>query len=196
MRSLLLALVLIGSLPWILKRTHIGVLVWSWLSYMNPHRIVWGFATSVHWSLVVGLCTLVSLVISREPKRFPMTPVTAVYILWVLWMCFTTLFALGPQNEVWEEWERTMKIQLMSFVTLMVMGHRDRLNALVWVIVISLGFWGVKGGFWVLLTGGEWLTHPHTAIVQQFHRPGGFRTADWPPSRFHPIAANNTVRSW
>jgi hypothetical protein len=44
MRSLLVALLVFGSLPIIIVRPHVGVLVWSWIGYMNPHRLTWGFA--------------------------------------------------------------------------------------------------------------------------------------------------------
>jgi probable O-glycosylation ligase (exosortase A-associated) len=50
-----------------------------------------------------------------------------------------------------------MKIQLMTFLTIMLMGTRERVNALVWVIVLSLGFYGIKGGVFAILTGGSYI---------------------------------------
>ena len=34
------------------------------------------------------------------------------------------------------------------------MGDKDKIHALVWVIVISIGFYGIKGGFFTIATGG------------------------------------------
>ena len=48
-----------------------------------------------------------------------------------------------------------MKIQVMTFVTLLVMAQRERLHMLIWVIVVSLGFYGVKGGVFTILTGAQ-----------------------------------------
>jgi probable O-glycosylation ligase (exosortase A-associated) len=42
------------------------------------------------------------------------------------------------------------------FVTLMLVRDRQRVDWLVWVIVASLGFYGVKGGAFTLVTGGSY----------------------------------------
>jgi len=44
MRDLFVTAVIFGLLPFIFKRPWVGILVWAWLSYMNPHRLAWGFA--------------------------------------------------------------------------------------------------------------------------------------------------------
>jgi len=139
-----------------LKRPYVGVLMWAWLAYMNPHRFTWGFAYSLHFSLIVGVTTVIGFLLSKEPKRFPWTLVTGIWLLFILWMNITTLFALVP-DQAWPEWERAMKIQFMTFVTMLLIQHRNRLHALIWMIVISLGFFGVKGGIFVLLTGGQYM---------------------------------------
>ena len=41
MRDIVLTLVIFGTLPFILWRPHIGVLVWTWIGFMNPHRLTW-----------------------------------------------------------------------------------------------------------------------------------------------------------
>ncbi len=68
MRDLLVTLLVFGSLPLILRRPFVGIIVWTWLGLMNPHR--------------------------------------------------------------------------------------QRLEWLVWTICVSLGFYGFKGGIWILMTGG------------------------------------------
>lgn len=44
---------------------------------------------------------------------------------------------------------------VMVFVTLMMVNTRQRMHWLVWMIVVSLGFYGVKGGVFTILGGGE-----------------------------------------
>jgi probable O-glycosylation ligase (exosortase A-associated) len=71
-------------------------------------------------------------------------------------MLFTTFFALFP-TEAWRQWDsKIWKIQLMIYVTLMLIDSRQKLNWLVWVIVFSLGFYGVKGGIFTITTGGAY----------------------------------------
>lgn len=154
MRDVIVILLVFGSLPFILKRPYIGVLVWSWLGYMNPHRLTWGFAYDFPFAQLVGLVTLLALLFDKEKKRIPVTSLVVVWFTFIVWMNITTIFSLVP-DLAWGEWDRTMKIQLFSIVTLLVMRTRQRIELLVWVIVISLGFYGVKGGIFSILTGGE-----------------------------------------
>ena len=44
MRDIIVTLAVFGLLPLILRRPWLGVLAWSWLGFMNPHRLTWGFA--------------------------------------------------------------------------------------------------------------------------------------------------------
>lgn len=156
MRDLIITLVIFGSIPFILMRPSIGVLVWSWLGYMNPHRLTWGFAYNFPFSQVVAVSLILGLFFSKEPKRVPFNALTLLWLTWVLWMSITTFMAIDSSHSVWE-WDRTMKIQLMVLATIMVMNTRVRLTALVWAIVISIGFYGVKGGLFTLATGGNYL---------------------------------------
>ena len=68
-------------------------------------------------------------------------------------MLFTTFFAFYP-DLAWEQWGKVWKIMLMIYVTLMLINTRQKLDWLVWVIVLSLGLYGVKGGIFTILTGG------------------------------------------
>lgn len=155
MRDIIIALIVFGSVPFILARPNVGVLVWSWLGYMNPHRMAYGFAYNFPFSMVVAAATLVALMFSSEKKRIPWHAITVVWIMLVVWMNVTTIFSLNHDAAV-SEWNRTMKIMLMVLITLMVMSSRERIHALVWIIALSLGFFGLKGGLFSIATGGQY----------------------------------------
>lgn len=155
MRDVLVTLIVIGSLPVILRRPWIGILVWSWLGYMNPHRLTWGFAYDFPFSQIVAITTLIGLVFSAEPKRFPLNSLTFFVFLLIFWMTVSTIFAVYP-DLAWPKWEQTMKILLFALVTMVLMRDKERLNYLVWMIVLCIGFYGVKGGIFSTLTGGEY----------------------------------------
>ncbi len=69
MRDIIVTLAVFGSLPFILRRPWLGILMWCWLGYMNPHRLAWGFSTSMPFALIVALVTFTAIAISREKKR-------------------------------------------------------------------------------------------------------------------------------
>ena len=153
MRDIAITLAVFGSLPFILARPWIGILVWTWLSFMNPHRLAWGFSVTMPFAMVVVLTTLVAIAISREPKKLRMQPELVLMVAFLGWMFLTTLNAHYPAF-AWEQFEKVVKIFFMIVVATLVINTRERLIALVWVIALSIGFYGVKGGVFTLVTGG------------------------------------------
>jgi probable O-glycosylation ligase (exosortase A-associated) len=153
MRDIVLTAVIFGTLPFILARPYVGILMWAWLAFMNPHRLTWGFAFDMQFSLLIALFTLFGLLFSREPKKVPWTAETVILLILTLWMVFTTFFAVYPEL-AWPELEKVVKIQIMIFATLMLMQSRERINLLVLVVALSLAFYGVKGGIFTILNGG------------------------------------------
>lgn len=154
MRDILIILIVFGSLPYILARPYIGILMWSWLGYMNPHRLSWGFAYDFPFAQIVAITLMVAIAFSRERKRVPVTTLTAIWWLFILWMTLSTLFAIFPEDAQ-AQYIKVIKIQLIIFFTLILMGTKERLHLLVWIMVISLGYFGVKGGIFTLLTAGN-----------------------------------------
>jgi len=121
---------------------------------MNPHRLTYGFAFDFQFAAIVAVTTLIGLLVARESKRIPMTGTTVALLIFTIWMNITTLFALVPAD-AFTQWEKVMKVLLMTFVTLMLIKTRQRLEMLIWVIVVSIGFYGIKGGFFTIISGGE-----------------------------------------
>jgi len=152
MRDILVTAIVVGSIPFIFARPYVGILVWSWLGYMNPHRLSWGFAYDFSFAFGVAIVTLLAIVLSKEPKRIPITGLTTLWLLFLVWMSVTTFFAFYPEA-AWDQFQNVLKIQLMTFVTIVVIRSRERLRLLIWIIVLSLGYFGVKGGVFTIIHG-------------------------------------------
>ncbi|WP_219118164.1 putative O-glycosylation ligase, exosortase A system-associated [Janthinobacterium sp. UMAB-56] len=153
MRDIVITIIILGSLPFILKAPAIGGLMWVWVSVMNPHTQAWGFATHLPFAFIIAIATMLSLLMTRTPKSMPLTPVSVLLLLFVAWMNVTAPFALLPEAS-WLQWNKVMKIMLMSFVVMMVIRTRRDIVRLVWVLVGSIGYYGVKGGIFTLRSGG------------------------------------------
>lgn len=120
---------------------------------MNPHTQGWGFATTFPFAAIIASVTILSLLFTKDPKNLPRASVISALIAFVLWMNVTTIFALYPE-EAYVQWNKVMKIMLMTFVTLMLIKTKEHIQLLIWVIVISLGYYGVKGGIFTIMGGG------------------------------------------
>lgn len=153
MRDLLVTAIVFGILPFVFKRPWVGILLWSWLGYMNPHKQTWGFAQNFPFALIVGIVIIVAFLFSREKKEMLWTRETVLLLIFVGWMFFTTFFAFYP-DPAWEQWEKVWKIQLMVFLTVLIIKERQQLHWLIWVIALSLGYYGVKGGIFTIAHGG------------------------------------------
>jgi len=154
MRDIVVTLAVFGSLPFIMKRPWIGILVWSWLGFMNPHRLAWGFATTLPFAMAVAITTILAMLVSKEEKKVPWTREMVLLLIFWMWMLATTVNSFFPEL-AWDQLIKVSKIFLMIFVTTMLINTAYRLKALVWVIALSIGFYGVKGGIFTLLTGGS-----------------------------------------
>lgn len=154
MRDIAIALIVFGSLPFIFKRPYIGVLMWVWMSVMNPHRLSWGFAYNFPFAAVIAGVTLAGLLVTKDPKKLPMTPVVITLLCFTGWMVVTTAAAFLPLSSL-DMLQRVLKIMLMTCVTMMLIKTKEQLHYLIWVLAGSLGYYGIKGGVFTILSGGQ-----------------------------------------
>ena len=155
MRGLIVMLVVFGAVPWMLYYPFVGLMFWVGLGYLNPHRLAFGVARDLPFVQVAAIVTLIAYVFSKEPKKFPMNGVTVSWLLFTLWVSVTTLFALNPEGANLE-WFRFIKIQLMTLTMILMLNDRRRIEIAVWVIAGSIAFYGIKGGVFTLLSGGQY----------------------------------------
>ena len=156
MRDLVITLIVFGGIPFIFYRPYIGILLWSWIGYMNPHRMSYGFAYDFPFAQVIAIVTIFAFIISRDKKSIDFSLALFIWALYFLWTSVTTYFALYHEQAM-PSWDIFMKICLVSLLTVFLINTKERVNALVWVIVISIGFYGVKGGIFTILSGGTQL---------------------------------------
>ncbi|MEM7223924.1 MAG: putative O-glycosylation ligase, exosortase A system-associated [Pseudomonadota bacterium] len=154
LRDIVLIGVIAVLVPFILKRPWIGILAWSWIGFMNPHRLAWGIMHSAPVAMVIGLLTILAYGLSREPKRLPITFLSGLMIVYCIWMSITTIFALVP-DDAFTKWDKAIKVMIGVFLTLALMYTRERITLLICVIVGSIGFYSVKGGIFTVLSGGN-----------------------------------------
>jgi len=155
MRDIIITLMVFASLPYIFKKPWFGMVMWIWISVMNPHSQGWGFARTYPFAAIIAVVTLVGMLASRDKKTLPITPVTVVFILFTLWMSVTCVFAIHPER-VGDQWIKVNKIFGMSLVVLMLLKERKHIEWMIWTVVVSIGYYGVKGGIFTIRSGGAY----------------------------------------
>ena len=132
MRDIVLLGIVVAALPFACRHTWIGVLLWTWISIMNPHKLAWGFAMSMPFAAMAAGATAISLFVTKDKVRLPSNPAIVALILLTLWMVVTTIFAIHP-DESWLDLKRTFKIQAMTLVALAALRERRHIELFIWV---------------------------------------------------------------
>jgi probable O-glycosylation ligase (exosortase A-associated) len=154
MRDIVITLIVFASLPYTFKKPYIGALMWIWISVMNPHRLSWGFAYDFPFAAIIAATTMLALLVAPGPKRPPASPAVVVLILFTLWMILSTVFAIHPAESS-VMLQRVVKIMLMNVVVMMVVRTKEQLHWMLLALVGSLGYYGIKGGVFTIITGGS-----------------------------------------
>lgn len=154
MRDIALAGIVFGLLLMAFKQPVIGAYLWAWLSLMSPHKMTWGFAFGFPFAQITAVVTLLALLVTRQRRAVPINAIVVLQLSMLGWMSFTSLFALADRTLVIDRWVFVLKIHLMLVVTWMLVRDARQLRVLIWVVTLSVVYFGIKGGFWTLLTGG------------------------------------------
>ena len=153
MRDIAFLAALAIALPCAVKHPWIGIMIWNVISIMNPHRYMWLASTMPVAAATAGAIFL-GLMFTKDRRHLPFTAPTVTLMLFAAWICLVYPFSIHAESS-WDQLIKVLKIQLMIFVTLLVLHERRQLEILVWVLVVSLGYYGIKGGIFTLGHGAE-----------------------------------------
>lgn len=70
-RDVLLVGIVLGWVPLCFWRPYYGVLVWTWNSFMSPHRLSWGFAYDMPLAQIVAIPTMIGFFLTKECRPIP-----------------------------------------------------------------------------------------------------------------------------
>lgn len=171
MRSLAFFMEMLVLLPVVVIRPFVGVLLWSWISFMSPHKLLWGPASGLPWALMTVVAIGIGCMIAREPKRFVLNPTTGMILAFMLCITLTSVTAMAPYSDVFHKWSGVFKTFFVMLITASLLTSKERIHALIWVMVLSLAYFGVKGGGFTIVHGGanRVMGPPDTMITDNNH---------------------------
>lgn len=166
LRDIILTSIVFGSLPVCFARPYVGVLMWFWLGFMNPHRLTWGFAYDMLFAQMVAIVTLAGLAFTKDRRPILLGRESALLVAFWALTVLSSVFALYP-DLAWKDFQQFSKVLLMSFVTMVLFQDRVKLRYLLLVAALSIGFFGVSGALWALETGGQqgWALGPDGSFI-------------------------------
>ncbi len=153
MRDIVLVTYVLWALTQVFSRPYIGAYLWTWISLMNPHRLTWGFAYALPYSMAIAGVTFLALLNSKHKKENVWSRESIVILILLIWVGITTIFAVNQYGAI-RELDRYAKTILFVFIILAVIGDKKKLDGFIWVMALSIGFYGVKGGIFTIGTAG------------------------------------------
>ncbi len=134
----------------------VGVLAFDWISFMNPQQDAWGsFGSGLPWALLAGVATIIGCIAAKEPRRLPVNAMTVLLVVFIVLLSLNEAVAMGPWAITKFWYLVAIKSYLFMLVVAALLTDKRRIHALIWLMAISLGFYGVKGGAFTILTGGN-----------------------------------------
>lgn len=156
MRALLFMLLMVGAMPMALIEPFLGLLLWVMLSDMNPYREVYGFARSFHWVYIVAIMTLIGMMLRRESvQKIYWSGLAVTMLLFTISATVSTIFALVP-DFAYVQFTLFIKVMVVVACMVMLLTNSTRVHWMVWVLMVSIGFWAAKGGVFTLAHGGNY----------------------------------------
>jgi probable O-glycosylation ligase (exosortase A-associated) len=158
MRDLIFMLAIFSLMPVSFLRPYIGMVVFSWLAYMRPQDLTWGFAKYERWSFYIAIIMFVGyLAQRRKGPLFVPDPRTIVFLVLILLVGLGVLLHPHPTNVDYQtgRYVEFIKIIGIGLFTTGLVRNREQLRLLIWVIALSFGFYGVKNGLWGVMTLGQ-----------------------------------------
>ncbi len=165
MRDLALLGAIAGALSLTFLYPFAGVILWTWFSIQNPHEEAYWLANVIPLNLIIAAVTILAWLLSKERKVPPLRYLVIMVFIFLTWTTINSFFAFQPDFS-WPYWDLTWKIFALGLMIATLASNPVRIHAIVWTIVLSLFYFGLKGGIFTVFHGGSYLVFgpPNTII--------------------------------
>lgn len=149
---------LLGLLPFLVyfafRKPFIGLALWLWTSLVPTHIWAYGIATSIKWNMIFAVITIIGFFVSKNKNRFSAHSLFILLILFFLHATLSTIFNIGFEPHVWQEWEYLLKSIVFFIFVVLIVHKKIHIEALMWACVLSISIRAAGDGVSVLLSGG------------------------------------------
>lgn len=162
MSGLVISIWLLGLVVAILFQPVAGPIIYYMWTWLRPENQMYG-GLSLRWGFLIAGASLIGYLYLGKRRAFPANSLTIFLIIFMLWYLASALVnEVGPVD--FGLASDFCKVILMCLITAAVMNTRERLHALIWVIVISLGSFMLWSGLRVMVgASGQAITGPGVA---------------------------------
>ena len=154
MRDLLLLAFVFAGLLATLRFPVAGLILWAWFTLMTPHFVSYG-AYGLPLNAIIAAVTFASMFAHGVFKDFRFDALTGLLLLFGGWLVVSQAFSLDPKVSALY-FDRFFKTLLFAALVAQMSNSFLRFHAMLWILVIGIGYFAAKGGFFTLLTLGHY----------------------------------------
>ncbi len=194
MRDALLLMVIVTGLTAALRYPFVGILVWAWFSLMTPHQMAFG-VFGLQLNLIIAAWTIMAILVNGEAFRFRFDALTGWLLAVMAWLFVSQASSLDAASSA-EFVDRFAKTLLFVILCIQTATSRLRLHALIWVFVLSIGFFAAKGALFTIVTLGEFRVQGVANTILEDNNHMGIAIATTLPMMLYlrSVAATPLVR--
>ncbi len=152
MRDIVVFAIVFGALPFAFFRPFYGLLLFTWLAYLRAPDLCWGPAKSFRFSAIVGLIMFVGWFLFDHRAFFRKDRRNLYVVLLALMVTISYAFAPVHNDGTTTKYVEFAKVIIVAIFTTGQLDSKVRIRAMILVIALSFGFYGVKGGLWGMVT--------------------------------------------
>ncbi|MEM9234115.1 MAG: putative O-glycosylation ligase, exosortase A system-associated, partial [Pseudomonadota bacterium] len=153
MRDLLLLFFLGLTLLAAFRYPFAGLLLWAWFTIAAPQNAAYS-AGDLSLQIPITAVAIASLLLHGDLFRSRLSWQLFFVIAFTLWIFASQIMSLAPDASA-VAYDRFWKVMLFVAVCSMAITDRVRFTALLWIVVLIIGFYGVKGGLYTIATFGQ-----------------------------------------
>ncbi len=158
-----------------IRHPFVGLLTWAWFTLLTPHQAAFG-VYGVPLNVIIAGVTIASYIVSGEIAKFRFDPITCLIIIFGGWLMLAQAFSLDPENSAIYH-DRFIKTLLFVVLCAQMTSGKLRFNALVWTLVISIGFLAAKGAAFTFVTLGQYRVQGLTNTILEDNNHFGIAVA-------------------
>jgi len=169
MRDALLLLVILSAVPLIVRYPFTGLLAWAWFSLMAPHQLAYG-VYGAPLNLIIASVTIAAVMVRGEMTKASVGAIGVLAILFGGWLYISQLFSLDTAVSA-EFFDRFFKTMMFVVLCIIMADNKLKINALLWMLVASIGFFAAKGALFTIVTFGQYRVQglPQTILEDNNH---------------------------
>lgn len=153
MRDLLLIAFIGGTLLTTVRYPFAALLLWGWFTLATPQQAAY-LASQLPLNMIIAGVTFVALFFHGEFSKLKLTGLSWLIVGFGIWIGVSQEFSLWSSYSA-EPSDRFIKILIFVFLCAATVTSRLRFHALLWLLVLVMGFYGAKGGMFTILTFGQ-----------------------------------------